>query len=118
MELNMDWDILIPSIVSWAKEYPAIHAVILFGSRAKGTQRVDSDIDICLMIDPGPGAFADTWYTVWFNNADKWKAEFASIIGASQERLQFCTFTSQQVKNGVEQGCKFLYLREDHRDVE
>lgn len=28
--------------------YPAVHRVFLFGSRARGTQRPNSDIDLCL----------------------------------------------------------------------
>ena len=31
------------------QNYPAIEQVILFGSRAKGTQKLASDIDLCLV---------------------------------------------------------------------
>ncbi len=31
------------------RNYPAVEQVILFGSRAKGTQKLGSDIDLCLV---------------------------------------------------------------------
>ena len=36
-------------ILSWLKQIPEIEKAILFGSRAKGTQREGSDIDIALL---------------------------------------------------------------------
>lgn len=47
----------IPGLSDWSndivdgilKKYPAVGPVLLFGSRAKGTFRHGSDIDLCLM---------------------------------------------------------------------
>ncbi len=39
------------------RRYPAVRRVLLFGSRAKGTQRSNSDIDLCL--EAPELAFAD-----------------------------------------------------------
>jgi predicted nucleotidyltransferase len=46
------------TIVEWAQAIPLIKAVFLFGSRAKGTSRPDSDIDIVIVIDPPSGQTA------------------------------------------------------------
>lgn len=38
------------TVAAWARQYPRIAAVHLFGSRAKGLERPDSDIDIAVTI--------------------------------------------------------------------
>ena len=57
-------------IVDWARRHPVIRRVHLFGSRARGDHRPDSDIDLGIEVDREPG---DTdALTTWIN----WKAEF------------------------------------------
>ena len=38
------------SIISWARDEPRIAAVFLFESRAKGTHRPDSDLDLAAVL--------------------------------------------------------------------
>lgn len=38
-------------IISWARKHPEIEAVYLYGSRARGTNRPDSDIDLAVAMD-------------------------------------------------------------------
>jgi len=45
----MDADRIIGVIVDWAKAQPAIEAVAVVGSYARGTARADSDIDLVLL---------------------------------------------------------------------
>lgn len=40
----------VAAIVQWAKSTPEIEAVLLFGSRARGTSKPDSDADLALLI--------------------------------------------------------------------
>lgn len=40
----------VAAIVQWAEKTPEIEAVLLFGSRAKGTSKPDSDADLALVI--------------------------------------------------------------------
>jgi len=39
--------------ISGLKKFKFIHSIILFGSRARGTGRKDSDIDLCIIPKPG-----------------------------------------------------------------
>ena len=39
-------------IVAWAKRHPEIKQVYLYGSRARGDNREDSDIDLALVLNP------------------------------------------------------------------
>jgi len=40
-------------IISLLTKLKLIHSIILFGSRATGTQREKSDFDLCIIPDPG-----------------------------------------------------------------
>ena len=77
----------VPDVVSdclrrWAANTPPVQRMWLFGSRAGGTHRVDSDIDVAIEItgwdsdDPDirGEALAD-----WIFNADDWKHQLRGI---------------------------------------
>jgi predicted nucleotidyltransferase len=49
-------------ILVWASRHPDIKAVYLFGSRARGDNRLDSDIDLALVMRPTEDKDA---YNVW-----------------------------------------------------
>jgi predicted nucleotidyltransferase len=40
-------------IVQWARKYPEIRAIYLYGSRARGENRPDSDIDLAVQMGFG-----------------------------------------------------------------
>src|SRR5262245_27528223 len=43
----------VTAIIAWAEKTPQVQAVMLFGSRCKGTARSDSDVDIAITIPRG-----------------------------------------------------------------
>jgi len=77
----------VPTIVAdcllrWAANTPTVQRMWLFGSRARGTHRIDSDIDIAVEItgwdsddpDVRGEALAD-----WIFNADDWRHQLRGI---------------------------------------
>ena len=50
-------------IVEWAAIHPEILEVYLYGSRARGDNREDSDIDLAVVMRPDEGQ--DNAYAVW-----------------------------------------------------
>jgi len=44
---------MIEDIISTLKKFELVHSIILFGSRATGTQRKKSDFDLCIIPNPG-----------------------------------------------------------------
>jgi predicted nucleotidyltransferase len=110
----LNLDLIKEPISVWARDYPDIHAVIVFGSRAKNTNNPDSDLDLCVMVDPWKG---ETWYARWFFQADKWKSEVLRILQIPEAKLQFCTLTTPQVISGLKDGCRFLYIREQDAEL-
>jgi len=67
------------SIAQWAAERPEVRRVWIFGSRAKGTHRPDSDIDIAVELEP-VGDSEET-LTRWIAYGDLWKSQLQSRIG-------------------------------------
>jgi predicted nucleotidyltransferase len=64
---------VLDAIVAWADAIPRIRRVWLFGSRAKGTNRPDSDINIAVEVEPVVDS--EETLVVWAANSPKWKAQ-------------------------------------------
>ncbi len=45
-------DKIVNEIISKLKSYSFVHSIILFGSKARGTEKEKSDIDICIIPKP------------------------------------------------------------------
>lgn len=52
---------------SWARRQPGLGAVLLFGSRAKGTARPTSDWDICCIVE---SSCIESRYGIWLFHAE------------------------------------------------
>lgn len=67
------------SIVSeWAKEKAQIKKVLFFGSRVKGTELPDTDIDVAIQLNPNideSGGLA-----TWMNCCDEWRSELSELL--------------------------------------
>jgi predicted nucleotidyltransferase len=65
---------------SWAKRNNAVAELWLFGSRAKGTSRPESDVDIGLALMPAAGKH-DWALGAFYALESEWKAELEAIAG-------------------------------------
>jgi predicted nucleotidyltransferase len=63
-------------IRQWAVRTNAVQEVWLFGSRAKGTSRPDSDVDIGIYLTPHEWAFG-----IYVAKGDAWQRELAGLLG-------------------------------------
>lgn len=66
----------------WASDHDAVIAVWLFGSRARGDNRPDSDFDIALELAPKHGKLDDPAFTAFFFGYQQWKAQVAKLLDA------------------------------------
>lgn len=98
----------IDAVKEWASTIAEIKSVILFGSRAKGTEAASSDWDICIEVQGSP---LNSWYGIWVDEADDWKCGFCKATGVGESEVQFVSFTSEAVKNGVKECSKYLYQK-------
>jgi len=68
------------AIEQWAAQNRSVREVWLFGSRAKGTARPDSDVDLAIKLMP---ASKGTDWALWRYSqfGDKWQNELIAILG-------------------------------------
>ena len=104
----MDIEDLSIKTSAWAEKIEHINAVILFGSRAKGTSTESSDWDICCILNHSNKC---DWYGTWFHEADEWKRQFCTVTNLPFNKVQFTAPTSSQVKNGLFECSKVLYVQ-------
>jgi predicted nucleotidyltransferase len=69
-------------IKDWARSNPDITRVQLFGSRAKGSSKPKSDIDVAVTIREGGGP---TLWGVWALNYEIWQDALRDAMGISVE---------------------------------
>jgi predicted nucleotidyltransferase len=50
--MDRDLDAALSRVIARAQSDPDVLALILYGSRARGDARPDSDVDVCLVLDP------------------------------------------------------------------
>ncbi|MEO1168970.1 MAG: nucleotidyltransferase domain-containing protein [Pseudomonadota bacterium] len=70
-------EVWVNTIRRWALKEPLIEAVFVFGSRAKGTERVDSDLDIALLVR---GADGGERLANWVCEAEDWAEELSTRL--------------------------------------
>ena len=59
--VSLDLDALLDPFLAWAQLRPDVLAVALMGSRARGTPRPDSDVDLILLVHDQAAFRPDTW---------------------------------------------------------
>ena len=65
------------AIITWAKRTPEVQAVFLYGSRAKGTAKPDSDVVLALSIT----GLEATWRLAKFiSHRRAWRAELETAL--------------------------------------
>jgi len=104
----MDISELSKRVGNWASDIQYINAVVLFGSRARGTATASSDWDICCLINENK---QEGWRGIWVCESDEWKRQFCLATGLSESVVQFVAPTSSQVKAGLLECSKVLYVR-------
>ena len=60
MEHEQHFQHIIEKVKTLQKDYPEIEKIVLFGSRARGNHRYNSDIDLCVF---APEEFRDRFFT-------------------------------------------------------
>jgi predicted nucleotidyltransferase len=66
------------AIIAWAKRTPQVQAVMLFGSRCKGTARPDSDVDLALTMTKGRW---ERRFKNYRDNVNAWERELTDAVG-------------------------------------
>jgi len=65
-------------IAAWAKKQPGLRRLWIYGSRAQGTHRLDSDLDIAFEIDRLPDGAVPEFLE---RTRPAWRAELSQLSG-------------------------------------
>lgn len=68
----------IHAIRTWAKSKERVRAIRLFGSRAKGTNGPESDIDLAMTVSENRHY---TRSTIWMFDAPEWSSVLSGLVG-------------------------------------
>jgi predicted nucleotidyltransferase len=68
----------VAAIINWAKRTPQVQAVVLIGSRCKGTARPDSDVDLALTMTKGRW---ERRFKNYRDNVNAWERELTDAVG-------------------------------------
>jgi predicted nucleotidyltransferase len=77
MDMQDEW---LRDLRSWASNNSSVRELCLFGSRATGQSRPDSDVDIALALAPAAGR-TDWALGNYFALHSSWKQELEAIVG-------------------------------------
>lgn len=77
MDMRPEW---VTGIRAWGDANPNLAEIWLFGSRAKGCARPDSDVDLALVLAPADGAH-DWALGNYFAVGAEWRAALETIVG-------------------------------------
>lgn len=77
----------IQTLRSWAESQPHVRRLWIFGSRLKGTQRVDSDLDIAMEVDPVGGD--ETAAVTWVAHRQEWERALAMLTRYNVQLHEF-----------------------------
>jgi uncharacterized protein len=78
----MDIDAIKIAIVAWASQKPLVMRVFIFGSRARGDHRPDSDLDVAVELDPREfqGVDDSGGVATWMFESEGWKEELQALV--------------------------------------
>jgi len=69
---------IVDALRKWANNQPEVIKVIIYGSRARGDQREDSDLDVAVELTNT--STGDVPFAIWLDEADSWHRELQPFI--------------------------------------
>lgn len=103
----------IAALQLWAASKAVVRRVWIFGSRARGTHRPDSDLDVAIEHDALPGDSSP--FTTWICEAEKWRAELAAHMSVPLDLQSYVHGQTPVIQAGLDSGSQLIYERADAR---
>jgi predicted nucleotidyltransferase len=111
MTVQMELDTLRKVLGNWASKYPLIYRVHLFGSRARGSQKVDSDIDIAIELEYNllPDVDEDEVLAIWTRYADDWEDELKTLLPFNLDLEYYSAKSMLNMNMAIHRSSQLLY---------
>lgn len=109
----LDLEVVKKQARTWAEKNPLIRALMIYGSYAKGNARLESDLDLAVVIWPARGD--PDAATTWMCNGTKWQGELATLLEFPKVQLEWLDTDGNEtptVAAGVKAGAILVYKRQ------
>ena len=100
-------------LVRWARGQPVVKRLRIFGSRARGDHRPNSDLDIAVELDAESirGTDESGGLTTWISENRKWKQELEGRLPYSVQLELYEGSQTPTVQKGVSESSVVVYER-------
>src|SRR3569623_184201 len=99
----------VEAIQHWAASIPVIKRVWIFGSRARGTARPDSDLDIAVEHDSLPGD--SNAFTTAIGEAENWRHQLQPRVGLTVDLESYLPGITQTIEAALNESSVLIYER-------
>ena len=101
------------ALAEWAASKPLVNRLWIFGSRARGDHRPDSDLDIAIELDLSAANGCDDsgGFATWCFDTKGWREELEQIAGHTVDMQHFAGDETPTIKGGLEQASELIYIK-------
>ena len=102
---------------AWANDKPLINRLWLFGSRARGEHREDSDVDIAVELDMSAARGVDEsgGIATWSFDTKTWKPELELLLQDKIDLQRYKTGDTITIQAGLDQSSILIYEKSKKR---
>ena len=102
---------LAASLTAWCFTEPLIVRAFIYGSRVRGTDRLDSDLDVAVELKPLPGDSSEL--ATWMGEARRLKTQLGSVLPVALDlEWHGGPVETPTVHRGLRDGCILVFDRE------
>jgi predicted nucleotidyltransferase len=97
-------------IADWARSNQYVSEVWFFGSRARGSNSEESDLDVAIVM---AGSDAETRYNDWFDFKSEWRAALQALLPVTLDlQLGDSDFSKERVWPAIQREGLLVFRRD------
>lgn len=98
---------------SWATSKPLVDLVWIFGSRARGNHRPDSDLDIAIQLDlsAADGVDESGGLATWMLDTGGWEEELAALLPFTIDLEQYRGDATPTIRRALATSSQLVYTK-------
>ncbi len=109
----MELDVASDMLIKWATNNQLVSRLWLFGSRVRGENRPDSDIDIAIELDMSAvkGTDDSGGMATWAFEANKWKSELEHLFSLPVDLQNYKAGETNAIQRGLDRSSILVYKK-------